>query len=411
MKRVLLISALAVSACAALRPVPAPAPVVLAVVPEPVALVEVVDAGVELEATPAPAAPADEAPAEPVAVDTRSGEVIDADETAQAALADGPPPQVVQTVTDGRYRYTSDLTDEELARRWKEEPESLGTIAVGTSEEGRIINSFPFPEGNDAWTVIVPESCWTTQETADAITGAAKQLHEWFPDGAPVRVGQVSKKDGGYLWPHISHQNGRDIDIGLFYPGPEPYRVKEREKVMDVAMNWAFVKAILMNADVQFIFLDWRVQKVLYDYALKHGENKAWLDSLFNAGKKSVFFHARKHRDHFHLRLYNPRAQELAHRLAPLMPKRPDENIAFHKVVKGDTLGGIAWKFGASLKKLKAVNQLTSNALRVGQVLKVPLRGPCTSCPVPPLLAVPPRRIPPPPATSSLETPNHTAQR
>jgi LysM repeat protein len=109
--------------------------------------------------------------------------------------------------------------------------------------------------------------------------------------------------------------------------------------------------------------------------------------------------------------LYNPRAQELAHRLAPLMPKRPDENIAFHRVVKGDTLGGIAGTYGSSVKKIKEVNGLTSNALRLKQVLKVPLRGPCTSCPVPPLLVVPPRRVPPPPATRSLETPNFTAQR
>lgn len=398
MKRFALITALAVSACATVRPTPVPAPVAV-VAAEPPAELAPVAAPVVVEPDP-----------EPLVLVEGGNEVTTAPVN-DAELADGTPPQLVQTVSDGRFRYTNDLSDEELARRWNEDPASLGTIAIGTSEEGRIINSMPFPEGNDAWSVIIPESCWTTQETADALTAAAKQLHEWYPDGAPVRVGQVSKRDGGYLWPHISHQNGRDVDVGLFYPGPEPYRVKEREKVMDVAMNWAFVKAILTHADVQFIFLDWRVQKVLYDYALKHGENKAWLDSLFNAGKKSVFFHARKHRDHFHLRLYNPRAQELAHRLAPLMPKRPDENIAFHKVVKGDTLGAIAMTYGSSVKKIKAANGLTSNALRLRQVLKVPLHGPCTSCPVPPLLAVPPRRVPPPPATSSLETPNHTAQR
>ncbi|MFZ5440612.1 MAG: LysM peptidoglycan-binding domain-containing protein [Myxococcota bacterium] len=299
---------------------------------------------------------------------------------------------------DAGWRYTAELSDEELARRWKEDPASLGSISIGRPEEGRLINAMPFPEPPDggAWAVIVPESCWTTQETADAIIGAANQLREWFPEGAPVRVGQVSGKEGGYLPPHITHQNGRDIDIGLFYPGPEPYRIKEREKVMDVPMNWAFVKAMLTHGDVQYILLDKRVQKVLYDYALKHGENKAWLDALFNAGPRSVFHHARKHRDHFHVRLFNPRAQELAHRLAPLMPVRPDENIAFHRVKKGDTLGGIAVRYGSSVTKLKNVNRLANSFLRVGQVLRVPLRGPCTNCPVPPLVVVPPRRVPPP---------------
>jgi hypothetical protein len=227
------------------------------------------------------------------------------------------------------------------------------------------------------------------------VIGAANQLRAQFPEGPPVRVGQVSAKEGGYLPPHLTHQNGRDVDIGLFYPGPEPYRVKEREKVMDVAMNWAFVKALLTNGDVQYILLDWRVQNVLYAYALKTGENRAWLDSLFKAGKASVFHHARKHRDHFHVRYWNARAQELAHRLAPLLPVRPDENIAFHRVKKGDTLGGIAVRYGSSVSKLKSGNHLEGTFLRVGQVLRVALRGPCTNCPVPPLVKVPPRRVPP----------------
>ena len=145
-----------------------------------------------------------------------------------------------------------------------------------------------------------------------------------------------------------------------------------------------------------------RLLLLLYDYALAHGENKQWLDSLFHAGPRSVFFHARKHRDHFHVRLYNPRAQELAHRLAPLMPKRPEENVAFYRVVKGDTLGGIAHKMGSSVKTLKTANHLTTSFLKLRQVLRVPLRGPCTNCPVPPLVAIPPRHVPP--TTSSSAT-------
>lgn len=305
----------------------------------------------------------------------------------------------LEPAVDAGFRYSNDLSDAELARLWKEDPTAIGSVSVGRPEEGRLINAIPFPEAPEGgpWKVIIPESCWTTKETADGIIAAAEQLRAWFPDGAPVRVGQVSGAEGGYLPPHVTHQNGRDIDIGLFYPGPEPYRVKEREKVMDVAMNWAFVKAMLTHADVQYILLDWRVQNVLYDYALKHGENKAWLDSLFKAGKRSVFHHARKHRDHFHFRVFNPRAQELAHRLAPLMPVRPDENIAFHRIKKGDTLGGVAIKYGTSLAKLKKANQhVAPAAMRVGQVLRVPLKGPCTNCPVPPLVVVPPRKVPPP---------------
>ena len=388
--RLLPMLALAMSACVALRPVPAPAPVVAPVVPPaPLALVAPVDAGM-IDA-PAPLALAEiDAGAPPTEEDESPTAAAESNEETPA---DFEPPEVI-AATDGGYHYTADLSDDELARRWEKDPKSLGSISIGFVEEGRMINAMPFPEG-EAWTVVVPESCWTTQETADAIIGAARQVRAWYPEGAPVRVGQVSGPEGGYLPPHISHQNGRDVDVGLFYPGPEPYRIKERETVMDVPMNWAFAKAILMNGDVQFILLDKRVQKVLYDYALSHGENKQWLESLFHAGPRSVFFHARKHRDHFHVRLFNPRAQELAHRLAPLMPKRPEENVAFYRVVKGDTLGGIAHKMGSSVKTLKTANHLTDSFLKLRQVLKVPLRGPCTNCPVPPLVAIPPRHVPP----------------
>jgi LysM repeat protein len=385
---------LTLSACAALRPVPVPPPVAIVASPQPepvVAITRPEDAGVLDAGEPALAFE-----------EVDAGVVAPAEEAEEAEAGDDEPKEVIVAATDGRYHYTTDLSDDELAERWVNDPKSLGSISIGFVHEGRMINAMPFPEG-EAWTVVVPESCWTTQETADAIIGAARQVRAWFPEGAPVRVGQVSGPEGGYLPPHITHQNGRDIDVGLFYPGPEPYRVVEREKVMDVPMNWAFAKAILMHGDVQGILLDRRVQKVLYDYALAHGENKQWLDSLFHAGNRSVFHHARKHRDHFHVRLYNPRAQELAHRLAPLMPKRAEENIAFYRVVKGDTLGGIAIKMGSSVQTLKKANHLTSSFLRLRQVLRVPLRGPCTNCPVPPLVVVPPRRGPPVPASSSTE--------
>ena len=47
-----------------------------------------------------------------------------------------------------------------------------------------------------------------------------------------------------------------------------------------------------------------------------------------------------------------------------------DDNI--YIVKKGDTLYGIANKYGISVDELKAINNLTSNNLSVGQVLKIP---------------------------------------
>lgn len=290
--------------------------------------------------------------------------------------------------------YTADLSDEELARRWKEEPAALGSVSAGFVQSGRMVNSVQFPAG-EGWVVVSPEAAWATQETVDYLTVAASAVHAQYPQAPPLRVNQISAKEGGYLRPHKSHQNGRDVDLGFYYPTAEPVLARERERYIDLALNWALIRALVVHTDVEMILVDRRVQKVLYDYALSVGEDKAWLDSLFNAGFNSLIRHARRHRDHFHVRFYNPRAQELGRRIAPLLALQPDQNRLVHRVRSGDTLGAIALRYGSSVSAIQRASGLRSTLLRIGQVLTVPLRGPCTQCPIPPPVVVPPRRLPP----------------
>jgi len=346
-------------------------------------------------AEPAPAVPAEG----PEAADAPEGEAeeeddgsaevagfdsTEADETEAPATSDANVPDMM---------YTADLSDEELLRRWKDEPALLGSVSVGFVHSGRLVNSVRFPQEKD-WLVVSPEKAYTTQETVDYLTRVIRELRARFPEAPLLRVNQISNKDGGYIRPHKSHQNGRDVDLGFYYPGGNVVRHRAREKYIDPVMNWELVKALVTFTDVQLILVDRRVQKVLYDYALKTGEDKAWLDSLFHAGEASIIKHARGHRDHFHVRFFNPRAQELGRRIAPLLALQPEHNIAMHKVRSGDTLGAIAMRYNSTVPSIRNVNRIRGHMLRIGQVLSVPLRGPCTRCPVPPPVVVPPRRAP-----------------
>lgn len=331
--------------------------------------------------------------------------LLDADE-AQAHLDEhadeaGPSDEPLDEVTnagpsDGGWQYTTALSDEALAKTWREDLPALGSISMGFVQEGRLINGVPFPKG-EAWTVVSPEATYGTEETVGFVAAAIAQVKAWHPEAPPLRVNQISAREGGYLRPHKTHQNGRDVDLGFYYPNGETVRVRERERVIDVALNWALVKALVMHGDVQFILVDQRVQKVLYEHARRIGEDPAWLDSLFHAGRDSILQHARRHRDHFHVRYFNARAQELGVRVAPLLAQRPEENIAMHRVCRGDTLGGLASRYGSTVASIRRASGLSNNLLRVGRVLKVPLRKPCTTCPVPPQTIVPPRRLPPSP--------------
>ena len=309
------------------------------------------------------------------------------------------------TPADDTLRYTTDISDMELSKRFCEDLASLGSISVGFAESGRVIGAVKMPR-EEAWDLVVPEYAWGTQETIDYLSLAARAVHEQFPDSVPLRINHIGKKDGGYVRPHKSHQSGRDVDLGFFYkgdigPGGLP---RKREDLIDPARNWALIRALVTQSDVQVILVDHRIQSVLYAHALAQGEDKAWLDGLFNAGSASVLQHARRHRDHFHVRFFAPRSQELGRRVQPILAKRPDENKISHRVRSGDTLGHIARRYNSSVGLIQRANGMRNTFLRLGRSLTVPMRGPCTQCPLPPPFVVPPRRLPPPAKTAAIET-------
>ncbi|HEY1101082.1 MAG TPA: penicillin-insensitive murein endopeptidase [Myxococcota bacterium] len=302
-------------------------------------------------------------------------------------------------------RYTLDVSDDQLKASWAQDPKLLGPVSIGFTNAGRLINGVPFPSGGN-WLVVDPEGSYGTQETIDFVLAAMRQVEERFPNTPALRINHIAKKDGGYLRPHRSHQSGRDVDIGFYYPTADPVRVRARENHIDVARNWAFIRAIITETDVQFILVDRRVQKVLRAHAESIGENRQWVESLFS-GTDPMIRHARGHRDHFHVRFFNARAQELGRRVQPLLSLVPEQNLTTHRVKRGDTLGHIARRYGTSVNALKRANGLKSSALRVGRTLTIPLRGPCTSCPVPPPLVIPPRRLPPVEVIASSRTAPH----
>lgn len=342
---------------------------------------------------------AEEPTSQPVAVEAEE-EADDHDED-EAEPANGIDPESeaipgANVPLDDTIRYTTDLTDQDLDKRFCGDLASLGSISVGFAESGRMIGAVKMSQ-DPAWTLVVPEYAWGTQETIDYLSAAARLVKAQFPDSVPLRVNHIGKKDGGYVRPHRSHQSGRDVDLGFFYkndvgPGGLP---RAREKLIDPARNWALIRAIVTQTDVQVILADRRIQNVLYEHALAQGEDKEWLDSLFHAGTASLVQHARRHRDHFHVRFFSPRSQELGRRVQPLLAKRPDENKVSHRVRSGDTLDHIARKYGSSVRMIQRANGMRSTFLKLGRSLTVPMRGPCTQCPLPPAVVVPARRLPP----------------
>jgi murein endopeptidase len=293
--------------------------------------------------------------------------------------------------------YTRELSDAELTRRFRDDLPTLGTISIGFADRGRLINGVQMPR-DPAWIVERPEYAYATRETVDALELAFRAVRRQFPESAPGRLSHVGAREGGYLRPHRSHQSGRDADIGFYYRDDRiPGRNAPRERLIDPARNWALIRTLITETDVQVILVDRHIQTVLKEFALSIGENARWLSQVFGG----LIKHARSHRDHFHVRFYAARSQELGRRLQPLLAMRPDQNRTVHVVRAGNTLGQIATRYHTSIALIRTSNRMQGRSLlRLGQHLVIPLRGVCTSCPIPPPVAVPPRLLPPEPLPS-----------
>ena len=155
-----------------------------------------------------------------------------------------------------------------------------------------------------------PGNAWGTKTSVDAIVAALAEYRERQPESPPVQVGDISRENGGPLREHVSHQEGRDVDIGLVWH-PEPEDGGQRR--IDIARTWLLVRSFVHDPDVAVIFIDYRLQKRLYEYAQKLGEDQVFLDRAFeyprNGDEQAVLYHWRGHTHHFHVR-FDKRAVE-----------------------------------------------------------------------------------------------------
>ena len=47
------------------------------------------------------------------------------------------------------------------------------------------------------------------------------------------------------------------------------------------------------------------------------------------------------------------------------------KNATYHKIRRGDTLGGIAMKYGVSVKQLRRLNNIRGNNITAGKTLRI----------------------------------------
>lgn len=268
------------------------------------------------------------------------------------------------------------------------QPASAVTASMGQPYHGRLVNGVPFPEQFQGYNVRGGDRAYATPELIGALLDAADSVRRQDPGTCDLFLGDISRDGGGAISSHRSHQNGRDVDLGMFAKGNRPLTtfMPMNGENLDVPKTWALIENLLRSQRVQYIFLDRRIQNLLYDYALCRGVDPTYLDHLFGGGRGGIIQHLRNHHDHIHVRFYAPWSTMAAQVGEGDEQKRSIIEMAqqaylpkrVNYYVKGTepSLDALAQSFGVSRKDLSRWNQLQgTESLRPGACLVFYKRG------------------------------------
>jgi penicillin-insensitive murein endopeptidase len=318
-----------------------------------------------------------------------SAEIDDGAESSPATESSGRPSR---HLLDG---WTERQIEAELVAH----PERLGSMSLGFTNGGALFNGVQMPRG-DGWEVVDPNHAWGTRETVDYLTHCLNEVEQRFPGSAEMYIGHISGRRGGHLSPHVSHQTGRDVDVSYYYlSGQARWYATAGPNNLDRERSWAFVKALVIDTDVEMILMDRSIQRLLREYAISLREDRHWVDELFegDGSLPPLIRHAKGHATHLHVRFYNPVAQETGRRTYALLLKhriiQPPLYFVRHKAKQGETLGQLARKYGVTEKAIQQANRLKSSLIRAAREYKIPRRGGVPAAPR--MTLVPPRRVPP----------------
>lgn len=191
-------------------------------------------------------------------------------------------------------------------------PAQALTLSIGEPYRGRLVNGVPFPPDMGGYIVRDPDRAHATPELVGSLLEAIETVREKYPHTVDLFIGDFSAPGGGPMRGHKSHQNGRDVDLGMYALGNQPLDrfIPMHAGNLDVPKTWSLMEALIRTGRVQYLFVDRKIQRMLFEYALSRGFDEDLLNRLFNdvgsGSSEAAIRHEPLHDDHIHVRFYAP---------------------------------------------------------------------------------------------------------
>lgn len=190
--------------------------------------------------------------------------------------------------------------------------------SVGAPARGKLVRAARLTAGRGYY-VRRPERSYGTNHMVHHIKRAVRTVRSKYPKVHALAIGDLSVKNGGKITLHRSHQSGRDVDVGFYFVKrpkgyPESF-VVATGKNLDFAATWLLIRSFAATADsptgVERMFLDYGVQKLIYQWAKNNGVSDAVLRGLFQYphgadAPVGLIRHEPGHADHLHIRFKCP---------------------------------------------------------------------------------------------------------
>jgi hypothetical protein len=162
-----------------------------------------------------------------------------------------------------------------------------------------------------------PKRSWATSYVVETLEVVADRVAFELPLADPLMIGDMSRRGGGRMEGHLTHDKGIDVDIGLFMDdGRQPLGgfVDLRPSQLDVKSTWILIRTLLDTGNVQFILLDQALIDRLKAYVVSEvGLDRAEAERIFPPrdaeppwSERGVVRHATNHKSHIHVRLLPP---------------------------------------------------------------------------------------------------------